>query len=406
VRKVILLLQQLFSLDKAILQGWAWEDGRLLLDVRPRRRRPHCGRCGRRAAGYDRREARRWRHLGSGEVRVFLRYAPRRVRCRHCGIRVEEVPWARAGSRFTRHFEELAAYLAQVVDRTQASRLLGISWRTVGDIVERVVQERLDSTRLRDLRRIGVDELSYRRRHRYLTVVVDHDRRRVVWAGPGHGSAALEPFFALLGPRGRQQVELVTMDMSQAYRRAVTGALPRARIVYDRFHLASLANDAVDEVRRQQLRELRGTPEGKVLFGSRFALWKNPWNLTRKQRRQLAAIERSNRPLYRAYLLKEGLARALDYRQPWRARQALEDWLHLASRSRLRPFQRLARTVRRHLDGILGYVEEQLSNGLVEGINRKIRTVTTRAYGFHSPEALIAMIYLCCAGIPIHPPLP
>jgi len=379
----------------------------LVVCVRPRWQKPRCGGCGKRAPGYDQGAERRWRHLGVGRTYIWLAYAPRRVNCPLCGVRTEEVPWARPGNhRFTREFEELVAYLAQVTDRTTVTRLMGISWVTVGSIVERVVRDRLDESRLDGLRRIGVDEFSYRRRHRYLTTVVDHDRRRVVWAAAGHSSETLAAFFTRLGPDRCAEIEVVTIDMSGAYRKAIAAHLPDATVVFDRFHVQQLASRALDQVRRQQLRGLRGTPEGKALFRSRFVLLKNPWNLSPKERAKLRDIERANQPLFRAYLLKEMLAKALDYHQPKRARETLEDWLSWASRSRLRPFVQAARTIRKHLEGVLAYVQERLTNGVVEGINNRLRMIARRAYGFHRPEPMISMLYLCCGGIRLDPPLP
>ena len=285
------------------------------------------------------------------------------------------------------------------------TRLLGISWLTVGSIVERVISERLDSKRLDKLRRIGVDEFSYRRRHRYLTVVVDHDARRVVWAAPGPQYETLDSFFEELGERGKQ-IELVTIDMNAGFRKAIRERIPDAQIVYDRFHVQALASRAMDEVRRIQLRECRGTDGGRELFRSRFALLKNPWNLQPRERTKLKDIERANTPLFRAYLLKEALAKALDYKQPARARAALKDWLGWASRSRLRPFVRTAKTIRKHFDDVIAYVEARLTNGIVEGFNTRLRMITRRAFGFHGPKPLIAMLYLACGGIILDPPLP
>ena len=167
-------------------------DGPLTVSVEPSWRRSRCGTCGKRAPRYDRQPVREWRHLSWGRMPAWLRYAPWRVSCRRCSaVKVEQVPWASGSSVFTSGFEELAAYLAQVTDRTAVSRLLGISWVTVGSIVERVVARRLDGARFAKLRRIGVDEFSYRKRHRYLTIVVDHDERRVVWAGRGRSAETL-----------------------------------------------------------------------------------------------------------------------------------------------------------------------------------------------------------------------
>jgi transposase len=341
-----------------------------------------------------------------GRLRISLEYAPRRVECPRCGVRSEQVPWAVHGSRFTGDFEELVAYLAQVTDQTRVTELMGISWTTVGAIVERVVARRLDPSRLEGLRRIGVDEFSYRKRHRYLTTVVDHDRRRVVWAAAGRSAETLGAFFDALGEARCADLECVTMDMAGGYIKAVEERLPETQIVFDRFHVQRLASDALDEVRREQLREIRGTEEGRELFRSRFALLKNPWNLTRRETEKLRDVQRTNAPLYRAYLLKETLAQALDYKQTWRAKRALREWVAWASRSKLAPFVKAARTIREHFDGILAYIEERLTNGIVEGFNNKLRMIARRAYGFHSPPPLIAMLYLCCGGIKLDPPLP
>ncbi len=212
------------------------EAGELALGVRPSWRRSRCGECGRRAPRYDRKPVRHWRHLPLGRTAMHLRYEPWRVSCRRCGVRVEKVSWASHRSRFTYDFEEMSAYLAQITDRTQVSRLMGISWETVGSIIERVIARRLDPDRLSGLRRIGVDEFSYRKRHRYLTLVVDHDRRRVVWAGIGRSAKTLGRFFDLLGEEGCRRIELATIDMAGGYIKAMGERLPDAQIVFDRFH--------------------------------------------------------------------------------------------------------------------------------------------------------------------------
>jgi transposase len=329
------------------------------------------------------------------------------VSCRHCGgVHVEAVAWAAHASSFTYPFEELVAYLAQVTDKTKVTKLMGISWSTVGSIAQRVVDRKLPADLLEDLRRIGVDEFGYRKRYHYLTIVVDHDRRRVVWTGKGHDSATLKAFFDELGTERCARLECVTIDLSAAFIKAVEESAPQAQIVFDRFHVQRLASDAVDEVRRAQLRELRGTDEGRQLFRSRFALLKNPWNLTATEQGRLSAVQRTNAPLYRAYLLKETLAKSLDYRQPARAARSLGDWLSWAARSRLEPFVRVARTIRKHLGGILAYVRERLTNGFLEGMNNRFRMIAHRAFGFHTHLALSAMIFLCCSGVVLDPPLP
>jgi transposase len=208
------------------------------------------------------------------------------VECTECGVRTEKVPWAEGNSRFTLEFEEMVAYLAQVTDKTRVTKLMGISWQSVGKIVERVVRRQLDNTRLDDLERIGIDEFSYRKRHRYITIVVDHDRRRVVWACEGQSSETLEKFFKELGLDRCFNIKEVTIDMSAAYLKAVEDWLPQATIIFDRFHVQRLASDAVDEVRRSIVRELDDAEEASAIKGTRFTLLKNPWDLTRSEKNQ------------------------------------------------------------------------------------------------------------------------
>ena len=379
--------------------------GLLRVSARPSWRRSRCGVCGRRAVRYDRQPVRMWRHLPWGRITVWLQYAPWRVSCERCGVRVEQVPWAAHGSAFTAPLEELTAYLAQATDRTTTSRLVGISWPAVGGIVKRVVARRLDSTRLAGLRRIGIDEFSYRKRHHYLTVVFDHDRSRVVWAGPGRSAEALGKFFDLLGPAGCARIELVTADLAASYGKAVRERVPQARVVYDRFHVERLAADAVDAVRRAEQHRL-GTTAAKSLKGMRYTLLKHPARLKPSQAQRLATLRRENRALDRAYELKEYLATILEQAKPDEADELLEQWLDWAARSRLAPFVKLARTIRKHAAGILAYLDTKMTNGPVEGINNKLRVIARRAYGFHSPGPLISMLYLCCGGIQLDPPLP
>lgn len=404
--RITTLFRRLLSVTELFVEEVTVEERGVVISVRPRWRKPRCGSCRRRAPGYDRRELRYWRHLALGRFPLWLAYAPCRVRCPSCGVRTEAVPWAAHRSRFTWDFEEMAAYLAQLTDKTRVTEILGISWVTVGEIIDRVVSRRLDPGRLDGLEFIGVDEFSYRKHHRYLTIVVDHRRRRVIWARPGSSAEVLRSFFQELGPERCREIKAVTIDMSAAYLGAIEDSVPEAEVVFDRFHVQKLASDAVDKVRRAMVREIDDPEEARALKRSRFALLKNPWDLTRAQKRKLSEVQQHNKRLYRAYLLKETLASALDYLQPKRAREALQDWLAWASRSKLRPFITAARTIRKHFEGILAYVKTRLTNGLVEGLNNKLRTVARRAYGFHSPEALIGMLFLTSGGITLDPPLP
>ncbi len=220
--------------------------------------------------------------------------------------------------------------------------MMRVAWRTVGEIARRVVDRVQRGDPLDGLKQIGVDELSYRRHHEYITVVIDHLARRVVWARPGKDAATLSEFFKELGPERCKQLEAVTIDMSAAYIKAVTEASPQATIIFDRFHVQRLAHNALDEVRRAEVRENKGTDEAGTLKRMRFVLLKNPWNLTNLEGERVAQLQHTNKPIYRAYMMKEGLAGILDGLDVDVARVKLRDWIGWAARSRLEPFKKLA----------------------------------------------------------------
>ena len=229
---------------------------------------------------------RRWQDLNWGPIRVYLVYRCRRVTCVRCDgrPRKELVPWAAAGTHFTHRMEELAAFLARQTDITSVTRMRSMAWRTVGRVVRRVGAARLDPDRWKGLTRIGVAEFSYRKRHRYLTVVLDHDTGKVVWAAQGKTAETLCTFFDLIGPEQGDGMATVTIERSATYVKAITARLPNATIIFDRFHVQQLSSDAVDEGRRGQHRALRDvgdTDEATVIQGTRFALLKHPWNLSR-----------------------------------------------------------------------------------------------------------------------------
>jgi transposase len=381
----------------------------IVVAVRPVwRERDRCGVCRRRCPGFDQGDGRRrWRALDLGSTLAFVEADAPRVRCRHHGVVVCAVPWARHDSRFTRAFEDQAAWLAVNTSKTAVAELMRIAWRTVGAICERVCDEAQREVDLLDgLRRIGIDEISHRKGQRYLTVVVDHDTGRLVWAAAGRDRKTVERFLDELGETRCKQIRLVSCDMASWIAGPVADRLPDAVRCVDPFHVVMLATDALDEVRREVWNEARKNGEiaaAKDLKGARYALWKNPENLTDRQAAKLSSVQKTNARLYRAYLLKEQLRQI--YRLP--AEQAiglLDEWIAWARRCRLASFVKLAQTITKQRAGIVAAIEHGLSNARVEAINTQIRMITRRAYGFHSPGALIALAMLSLAGL--CPPLP
>jgi transposase len=378
----------------------------VVVGLRRRFRRLTCP-CGfKTGAAYDS-SVRRWRHLDLGACRLLLECEIRRLHCRRCErVVTEQVPWARPGARHTRDFEDVVAYLAQRVDRTTVARLLRCSWEAVANIVGRVVASAIDDSRLDDLYRIGVDEIAYRKGHRYLTIVADHDRDdAVVWAAEGKKAETLEAFYDELGEHRIAKLKAVSLDMGGAYAKATAERASHVRQCVDPFHVVKLCNEAIDKCRRWawNLHRASGDRDATWVKRTRWALVKDPKSLKRSQRDILDELRRSRSVLYRAWLLKEELRDVYRY-SPRRARRRLERWLSWACRSRIPAFVKLSQTIRKHQEGILAAIELALSNSKLEGISSKIRLINHRGYGHHSAAALISMIHLCCGGITVQLP--
>jgi transposase len=402
---------RLLGLGAAVIEDVnVGDDGEVVVAARPRWvERDRCGICRRRSPGFDLGEGRRrWRALDLGMAPAFVEADAPRVRCREHGVVVCAVPWARHASRFTRVFEEQVCWLAVHTSKSAVAELMRVAWRTVGDICERVMAEaeHADGGRLNGLRRVGIDEISWRKGQRYLTVVVDHDTGRLVWAAPGANAEVLGGFFAELGPEGCARVELISADMGAWIAKAAQKACPQAELCLDPFHVVALATEALDEIRREVWNEARRAGQAETareLKGARWALWKNPEALTGRQAAKLAAIQQTNQKLFRAYLLKEQLREI--FRLPAADAIALLDhWIAWARRCRLPPFVRLAKTLTEHWTGIAAALVHRLSNARIEAANTRIRLIARRAFGFHSPDALIALAKLTLGGY--CPPLP
>ena len=379
------------------------------MSVRGGPKKARCGRCGRIAPGYDNGDGRRrWRGLDLGTVKVVLEAEAPRVNCREHGPTVIAVPWARHGAGFTRDFEDQAAWLATQASKSAITQLLRIAWVTVGRIIARVVAERGAGVDvLNGLRRIGIDEISHLKGQNYLTVVVDRDSGRLVWVKAGRSKKTMEAFFDALGPERCAQIRLVSADAADWIGDVVAQRCPAAVRCMDPFHVVAWATKALDEVRRGVWNDARRGGLKAVaadLKGARYALWKNPEDLTERQQARLADIARTNQRLYRAYLLKEQLRMVFRQDTPEQAITLLNDWLAWASRSRLPAFVKLARTIREHKVRIYAAVAHGLSNARVESMNTKLRLIMRRAFGFRSVDALIALAMLAHGGL--CPPLP
>ncbi len=410
--------QRACGLTRTVVEGVRVDDevNAIIVSVRPdARARSRCGRCGRRSPGYDRGAGRRrWRALDAGTTRVFIEADAPRIHCRTHGQTVAQVPWARHGAGHTRDFDAMAAWLAVRTSKSATCQLLRVAWRTIGSIITRVnhdVEATVD--RLAGLRRIGIDEISYKRSHRYLIVVVDHDTGRLVWAGPGRSEAALNVFFDELGDERAAELTHVSADMADWIAKAVARRAPNAIRCADPFHVVAWAIEALDIERRRAWNQASGrrvpastgrrgrtTGDSRNIARSRYALWKNPEDLNAHQRHQLDWIAKTDPRLWRAYLLKEGLRYVFAVKGT-EGKEALDRWLSWARRSQLPSFVALADKITKHRQAIDANLKHGLSQGLIESTNTKIRLFTRIAFGFHGPQPLIALALLALGS---HPP--
>lgn len=342
-----------------------------------------------------------------GTIRAYLEADSPRVRCPDHGVIAAQVPWARHGAGHTYAFDDTAAWLVTHCSKSAVRDLLRVAWRTVGAIVTRVVADaEAGSDRFANLRRIGIDEISYKRGHRYLTVVVDHDTGVLLWAHPGRDQKTLEKFFDRLGDERCEAITLVSADAAEWIANVVGARCKNAELCLDPFHIVQWATKALDEVRREVWNAERKNGQkaaARELKSARYALWKNPEDLTERQGAKLASIAATNQRLYRAYLLKEQLRQVFALKGA-KGIALLDAWLKWARRCQIPSFVKLAKAITEHRAGIDVALTHGLSNARVESVNTKLRLLTRIAFGFRSPEALVALALLDLGGL--CPPLP
>jgi transposase len=401
---------RLLRLDGIWVRSVRFNDDRVTVHLALRRRRLCCPLCSYSTPHRHNRQNVEsiWRHLDLGVWRLELRAQLRRLECPEHGVRVEGVPFARHASGFSRDFEQLVAWLATRTDKTTIKRMVRVDWDTVGRIIARVCADELDPDRLHNLFEIGIDEVSWRKQHRYLTLVADHIRGQIVWGTEGNSQAAADRFFKDLGKSRSHAIEVISLDMGPGYAKSAREHAPQAIIAIDPYHVVALANRALDEVRRGYWNELRrvGDRDAARRFkDARWSLLKAPKNLNEKQAATLRRLKAAGGEVWRAYTLKEAL------RAIFAPSLTVEDvtvlidrFISKAARSRLEPFVRLGQTIRRHRDGILQAIRLGINQGRTEALNNKVRLITRRAYGFHSAEAALALVMLTCGPITLTPP--
>lgn len=389
-----ILTEQLFSAKGWRVATTTRDEKRVIVDLEPTRTSAICSGCGEtKQRIHDVKPVRVWRHTDCWNVPTLVRAASRRVRCRHCGVRIEQVPWARARSRFTHQFEAEVLRRARDCSISGVCRQLGLHWTSVMRLIERWVEESAARQFRKPLRIIGVDEVSYGRgKRKYLTIVWDHARARVIWIGQGRERDTLDAFFAKLGRRRSRRLRVVTMDMWQGYIGSVQTHAPLAEIVFDRFHIERYLTRAVEEVRRQEFFRRRGVYRDAVR-GKKWLLLTKHRRLPRRRRRDLMALLTMNRRLFKAYLVKEQFEHAWTYTTEQGMREFLQRWRKLLNWSRLTSLIAFYDLLMRHIDGVVAWARHRLTNAALEGNNARVRAISQRAHGYRNPNNLMLVLY-------------
>lgn len=379
----------------------------LLLWVKPHKNGCRCPECGRR--GKIKRilpETRRWRDVRVCGWTVFFLYRPKEIICPTHGRVQEAIPWADRLARVTYRIEYLVLIYSQLMTQKAAAKLLGLPPSTFSDILHRAITRVRDGHRVRGLKSVGIDEVSYRKGHKYVTVVYDLERARVVWVGKGKGRETIDRFFNdELSQFQKKKIEWGCCDMSETFMGAIRDHCPNAKLVLDRFHIVKALNKAVDEVRKEQWRKAT-KDERAALKGLRWVLFRHPSKRSEEDNATLEQIRKSNHRIYRASVLNEEFNLFWNFEDKEKAKEYLKRWGTSALKSRLEPIRRFVRTLRSNTENIVTFIESRLTNAVAEGMNRIIGLVRNRASGFRSVQAFTDLIYLVLGDVDIPAQIP
>jgi transposase len=385
---------------------WDESSNGFLIRIEPRRNsRPVCSGCRQRGGTYDHQaQSRHFEYVPLWGMRVFFVYRMRRVNCRSCGVKVERVPWARGKHHLTTTYSWFLARWAKRLSWTDVAETFQTSWEKVYRSVELAVQWGLFHRETSGITSIGVDEIQWKKGHRYLTLVyqIDSGCRRLLWIGQDRREATLHRFFDLLGSPLKKTLKSVCSDMWTPYLNVLATRVPDAIHVLDRFHVMKMLNKAIDEIRASETRRLKSDGYEPILKHSRWCLLKRKENLTKKQTVKLSELMEYNLKAVRAYLLREDFQQFWEYSTAGWAGRFLKDWCKRTIRSKLEPMKKVARTLRKHHDLLTNWfrAKGQISAGIVEGFNNKAKLTTRKAYGFRTLKAAQVALYHSLGDLP------
>ena len=378
------------------------------VDVQSRKNsKPVCSSCGHTGGCYDHLDLRRFEFVPLWGIPVYFCYRMRRVNCKHCGIKIESVPWAEGKSSMTQSFMYFLASWAKKLSWQETARSFNTSWHKVFCAVKYVVDWGLKHRDLSSVESVGVDEVAWKRGHKYLTLVYQIDRgcTRLLWIGKDRTVKTLLRFFRFFGKENTQRLKHVCSDMWKAYIKVIKKKAPQAIHILDRFHIVAKINKAIDEVRASEYRHMQKDGYEPILKKSRWCLLKRKENLTENQEATLKDLLQYNLKSIRAYLLKEDFHGFWEYVSPTWAGKFLDRWCTRVMRSKIEPMKKVAKTIRKHKPLILNWfkAKKQFSSGVVEGLNNKVKVATKKAYGFREYHCIEIALYHQLGKLPEPP---
>ena len=363
-----------------------------------------CAECGALGPLYDHQPEREWRHLDTCQYRTILHAAPPHTQCSEHGVRVVKLPWAEPGSRFTELFEALAIEWLKHASQKAVAEQLQLSWDEVHGIMERAVKRGLARRQAEEIPQLGVDEKAFRKGHKYVTLVNDLKRNRVLYVAEDREQSSLDGFWTTITAEQRASITAVALDMWDPYLASLRDHLPEAekKIVFDKFHIAKHLGEAVDRVRRREHKVLKAEGDER-LTGTKYDWLRNPASMDQKQRREFAELRRSELKTARAWALRETAMGLYDYVYEKPARKHFQWWYSWAVRSRLQPIKEVARMLKRRFENIITYLRHRITNAASESLNAKIQWVKYTARGFRNKQNFIHAIYFHCGGLDLAP---
>jgi len=380
----------------------------LVLHVVPFENGCQCPKCNRRCKILNKTtQLREWRDLYVSGTTIYLTYMPREINCPTHGRIQEDIPWADQYSRITYRLEFLILTLAKMMAQKAAAKTLNMPKSTFSDLLHRSIENRREGHKIRNLKSIGIDEISYCKGRKYATIVYDIDKGRVLWVSKGKGRETIDKFFDKeLSEYQINNIEYASCDMAPTYVGAIKDYCPNATLVIDKFHIVKALNDAVDELRKEEWRQLEGE-EKKSMKGLRWLLFKHSKNRTKGQTHILNQLKKSNRRIHRAWTLKDEFEAFWDYTYVGSAKSFLKGWITAVKRSRLEPLKSfVVNTLEKHWDNIITYIGSHVTNAVAEGVNRVIRYVKNRASGYSNFDSFKDLILLVIGDLDIPAQIP